>query len=189
MGLVKICPACGCKNPISECQCIKDGTDISDLSPVDENDIKVSNCNQDGKIKLCPSCGEKNLPDAPECVNCSWSLVDVPLTDELDQPVSDGKVSYLILSLSDGQRISAVNGDIIGREGVGSESLVSYEKVSRTHARITSDGGKWFIEDLGTTNGTYINNARIPPNKRIEIIPGHNVSMSKSCVMVVSSDS
>ena len=45
--------------------------------------------------------------------------------------------------------------------------LLPYDtRVSRHHARITSEGGSHFIEDIGpagkgSTNGTYINNSRI----------------------------
>jgi len=33
-------------------------------------------------------------------------------------------------------------------------------KVSRRHARITRRGGQYFIEDLGSTNGTFVNRGR-----------------------------
>lgn len=44
-------------------------------------------------------------------------------------------------------------------------------KISRRHARIIYKGGKYSIEDLGSTNGTYINRGR-------RLIPGnpHNLS-------------
>lgn len=52
-------------------------------------------------------------------------------------------------------------------------------KVSRRHARIRREGGKYVIEDLGSTNGTYVNRGRrlIPGNPNIlndgdEIIVG-----------------
>lgn len=52
-------------------------------------------------------------------------------------------------------------------------------KVSRRHARIIFDGGKFLIEDLGSTNGTFVNRGRrlIPGNPHIlsdndEIIVG-----------------
>ena len=52
-------------------------------------------------------------------------------------------------------------------------------KVSRRHARIIYDGSKFLIEDLGSTNGTFVNRGRrlIPGNPHIlsdndEIIVG-----------------
>jgi hypothetical protein len=55
----------------------------------------------------------------------------------------------------------------------------SEAKVSRRHARIVYAGGKFSIEDLGSTNGTYVNRGRrlIPGNAQVlnagdEIIVG-----------------
>jgi len=52
-------------------------------------------------------------------------------------------------------------------------------KVSRRHARIVYAGGKFAIEDLGSTNGTFVNRGRrlIPGNRQVlnggdEIIVG-----------------
>jgi len=52
-------------------------------------------------------------------------------------------------------------------------------KVSRRHARIRRDNGKYMIEDLGSTNGTFVNRGRrlIPGNAHLlndgdEIIVG-----------------
>lgn len=52
-------------------------------------------------------------------------------------------------------------------------------KVSRRHARIRREGGRYVIEDLGSTNGTFVNRGRrlIPGNPNIlndgdEIIVG-----------------
>ncbi|MDQ6688005.1 MAG: FHA domain-containing protein, partial [Actinomycetota bacterium] len=33
--------------------------------------------------------------------------------------------------------------------------------VSTRHARIASSGDQWFVEDLGSTNGTYVGTSRI----------------------------
>ncbi|MEQ1605578.1 MAG: FHA domain-containing protein [Pyrinomonadaceae bacterium] len=42
-------------------------------------------------------------------------------------------------------------------------------KVSRRHARIVRNGGGYFIEDLGSTNGTYVNRGRrlLPGNAQL----------------------
>ena len=44
----------------------------------------------------------------------------------------------------------------IGREA-GSDVFVNDVEVSRQHARLTDQAGNYILEDLGSTNGTYIN--------------------------------
>lgn len=60
---------------------------------------------------------------------------------------------------------------IIGKEGTQKFSI-SASRVSRQHAKITvSDGGHWTLEDLNSTNGTYIidDNDELVQIKKVEI--------------------
>jgi pSer/pThr/pTyr-binding forkhead associated (FHA) protein len=49
---------------------------------------------------------------------------------------------------------------LIGR---GSDAAIRLDDdyVSTRHARIASNGDQWFVEDLGSTNGTYIGSHRL----------------------------
>ena len=49
---------------------------------------------------------------------------------------------------------------IIGR-GPDAAIRLDDDYVSTRHARIAASGDQWFVEDLGSTNGTYIGNARL----------------------------
>lgn len=48
----------------------------------------------------------------------------------------------------------------IGRDSTN-EITINDAEVSRRHARLTFQGGKFVIEDLGSTNGTYVNGQRL----------------------------
>jgi len=49
---------------------------------------------------------------------------------------------------------------LIGR-GKHCDLIINSGKVSREHAAITREGGDYFIEDLGSSNGTWFDKRRI----------------------------
>ena len=49
---------------------------------------------------------------------------------------------------------------LIGR-GTDAAIRLDDDYVSTRHARIAASGDQWFVEDLGSTNGTYVGTARI----------------------------
>ncbi len=54
-------------------------------------------------------------------------------------------------------------------------------KVSRRHARITRRGGQYFVEDMGSTNGTFINRGRrLLPGDRQALHDGDEVIVGKT---------
>ena len=80
------------------------------------------------------------------------------------------------LSYPDGAEIT------IGREIGNSIAPVAAEGLSRRHAKIVFRDGKWTIEDLGSTNGTFVNGKKI--DSPAEIKPGDKISCGKFGIAV-----
>jgi pSer/pThr/pTyr-binding forkhead associated (FHA) protein len=49
---------------------------------------------------------------------------------------------------------------------------------SSRHARLYPEGGQWFVEDLGSTNGTFLESTRV--ESPLPIPPGARVKVGKS---------
>ncbi|WP_017653745.1 FHA domain-containing protein [Fortiea contorta] len=53
------------------------------------------------------------------------------------------------------------------------------EIVSRIHADIRVEGGAYYVEDVGSSNGTYINNSPLSAGNRHRLRPGDRISLGK----------
>jgi pSer/pThr/pTyr-binding forkhead associated (FHA) protein len=60
-----------------------------------------------------------------------------------------------------GERADLAEAPILIGRGADAAIRLDDDYVSTRHARIASSGDQWFVEDLGSTNGTYIGSARI----------------------------
>jgi hypothetical protein len=60
-----------------------------------------------------------------------------------------------------GQRAELDHAPILIGRGSDAGIRLDDDYVSTRHARIAASGDQWFVEDLGSTNGTYIGTVRI----------------------------
>lgn len=60
-----------------------------------------------------------------------------------------------------GQSVPLSDGPILLGRGTDAAIRLDDDYVSTRHARFATNGEQWFVEDLGSTNGTYIGSQRI----------------------------
>ncbi len=54
---------------------------------------------------------------------------------------------------------------------------LAVKQVSRQHAQVVCEGGQHFVEDLGSSNGTYLNGRRLPPRTRVPLTDRDSVQV------------
>ncbi len=140
----------------------------------------------------CKECQMENIEGALFCEECGAKLDEIPAALETTQ--ERGNTS-IVLTSPEGSKLEIPAKDevIIGREDPISEvfpdvdltSLGGMEKgVSRKHAVIHRSGTDFTVEDMGSTNGTYINRKRIQPHAPQAIKPGDEVKFGKLSLSV-----
>lgn len=71
----------------------------------------------------------------------------------------------------------------VGREA-GNDIVINDPQVSRHHARLTLKGGAYVLEDLGSTNGSYVNGRRV--TEPATVAPGDMIGFGDTIVLEVS---
>jgi pSer/pThr/pTyr-binding forkhead associated (FHA) protein len=134
----------------------------------------------------CTACQMENIEGALFCEECGAKL-EAPAAQQENAAAGEAR---MIFAMPDGATIAipAKNEVVIGREDPISEvfpdldltSCGGMEKgVSRRHAVMHRSDGGYTIEDMGSTNGTYVNRKRIQPNVPQQVQPGDEVRFGK----------
>lgn len=97
-------------------------------------------------------------------------------------PQGKEEITMFIINSNGRSQQSFTMNAILGRnEALGckdlSSELVNCSFVSRVHATINEFYGKLYICDLGSKNGTYVNNKRIPEGKDIVVTSKDIISL------------
>lgn len=67
---------------------------------------------------------------------------------------------------------------ILGKSKKSSDYYVDSPVVSRVHLRISEDMAGYFVEDLNSTNGTFVNGIQLTPHEIKEINEGDRITMA-----------
>jgi len=132
----------------------------------------------------CPECGFTNDDGANYCQKCGAFLGDLQAASP---PTADSTATYRVgetgefIPVDVGDVVEAQGGAIVIRAGggrVGESFALGAERmtigrrpdsdvflddvtVSRDHALLVRRGEEYFLDDLGSLNGTYVNRHRI----------------------------
>lgn len=158
MELVRICPACGHDNPASELMCRECLCFIGNITPTPKGGVEEAST---------PRESARDSGDARE---------DAAGTVKMSR----------FLALLDGsgeEVIVCESGAVLGRNGVGAEYLQNMLTVSRRHCQIDFGPEGWQVRDCGSTNGTWVNGARIEGPTPLG--SGDTLSLSQGCSLKV----
>jgi two-component system cell cycle response regulator len=78
-----------------------------------------------------------------------------------------------------GEMISLTEDTVIGR-GVEADVRLIEDKMSRRHCRIRVEDDATYIEDLASTNGTYVNGTRV---RRQKLIDGDKIHVGETTIL------
>ncbi|HCI81130.1 MAG TPA: hypothetical protein DHW02_15745 [Ktedonobacter sp.] len=121
--------------------------------------------NGDGRVRVvCFRCGALSDSSQVYCTTCGYELADKRASMDRAR-TADGRPVLARLSLQNGVmagRSYRFHQDVtsIGRMS-GNDLIISGRTVSRRHARLWFENGRWWLADLQSTSGTLVNGARI----------------------------
>jgi serine/threonine protein kinase len=128
-------------------------------------------------LRTCMVCGTQNQPKAHFCGRCGASMAGRP----------PGKLQVLGPNGVLWERRILENPFNIGRRSLSRQIFPHLDLTyndpaaycSRQHARIVADAGGYFIEDLGSANGSFLNDRRLPAGVPTRLRNGDRVRIGK----------
>lgn len=112
----------------------------------------------------------------------AWRAAVSAVTNQGEATLADtgGRVQSLALQVGDQARVFHTE-FTAGRQG---SLVISDDHASSHHALFQPAHGYWFVEDLGSTNGTWLNNRRIFSAQRLK--RGDKVKIGRTLIVIVS---
>ncbi len=117
----------------------------------------------------CPVCKTVSPGGEMYCADCGFLLSSQPVEVA---PVVSSVVGKLVDT--SGREFDLKPGaNTIGRQDT--DVLVAHPTVSRSHAKLTVTGSSFLLEDTGSTNGTFVGNAKVEPGSPVQVRPGDEI--------------
>ena len=144
------------------------------------------NCHSILHTPFCSKCGTPTVErkwggDSPETGNSNAdksSLNNTSVIEETSQTLIIAKTPTLKLQHDD-LILDITSGDVLGRTtGAHTGKLADFKVISSRHAEISLNDNKWFITDLGSTNGSLLNTKKLVINTEYEINDGDELVLA-----------
>jgi pSer/pThr/pTyr-binding forkhead associated (FHA) protein len=96
-------------------------------------------------------------------------------------PVPSGGVLRVVRGFFEGLEVPVDRDWVVIGRGRGADVVIAEPTMSRAHAAIGYDGERFFVQDLGSTNGTKVNGAR---EEKAALKSGDGIQLGKLLLRV-----
>lgn len=186
-----ICPTCATQNEEGAIFCDQCGANLAGPDPAGSMLSAEAALAANGNT--CPVCGVAAMHGDAFCNECGAALGTVvparrtPVQSALSAAVTAERAQIVI---DNGQSVvlSGKTSYLIGREDPMSGIFPEIDTtrsdgdvagVSRRHAEIVQQSNQWFLQDLNSTNGTFVNNQRVSAQTRHPLHAGDQIRLGK----------
>jgi hypothetical protein len=148
---------------------------------------------------ICPTCYWENPPNALECEKCRMSLQRKGSTKLLSEGVLPRYTEAPLIDIPKNTLVIVVSGHheqpilipsrrkiFLGRQFPGENPPIDLTNfgahelgVSRQHAALTIYGQGYSVEDLASSNGTWLNALQLTPYVRYEVKSGDRLQLGR----------
>ena len=171
MARVRVCPTCGFENALSVIRCTQCGVSVAHISLTEAALLALAASTEKTPVS-CPHCAALIPQESAVCPYCGESL---------------GMKARLILEWPWGE--ASIDRElIVGRDPESSPlaiQLQQYGNLSRRHARLWPAADGVWIEDLGSTNGVFVNEKRLTPYQPLLLAESGLLRLAKDFVVRV----
>ena len=163
------CPSCSYNLPADTNFCNKCGTPIKEAG-------------EEGDKSSCPSCRGPIEAEDAFCNACGASLDEEEIGGEAESnmdalPIEDALFKLVVVTGHEKDKVfPAGKEDISLGRGPDNDIILDTDGyVSSRHTRVFQEDGEFFVEDLGSTNGTFL---RVKSKSKLE--PGDEIKIGQS---------
>ena len=69
-------------------------------------------------------------------------------------------------------------------KAIDNDFVINHPHVSRYHAKLTYNEDGWLLEDLNSTNGTFLNEKEIETGKAVRLKEGDEIRIAKRRLII-----